>query len=290
MIAITGATGHLGRLTIAALIESGVDARNIVAVVRSLDKAADLKEKGLQIRQADYTQPQALEAALHGVQKLLLISSSDFNDRVGQHRHVIEAAQRAGVELLAYTSILKADSSSLKLAADHKATEESIRASGIPFVFLRNGWYFENYNLPQAVANGAVLGSAGNGRTSAAPRAEYAAAAAAALTKPNQQNTIYELGGDQSFTFSELAAELQKQSGKPVVYQNLPVEAYNGMLQSFGLPTDLAELLADADRGMEMGDLETNSGDLRDLIGKPTATMPEALRAALRGSGQLKAD
>jgi NAD(P)H dehydrogenase (quinone) len=216
MIAITGATGHLGRLTIAALIEVGIAPHDIIAVVRSPEKATDLKAQGVEIRQADYTQPQALEGALQGVQKLLLISSSDFNDRVGQHRHVIEAAQRAGVELLAYTSILKADTSSIKLAADHKATEESIRASGIHFVFLRNGWYLENYDLPQALVNGTILGSAGDGRVSAAPRTEYAAAAAAVLTKPNQQNTIYELGGDQSFTLSELAAELQVADRSPI--------------------------------------------------------------------------
>lgn len=282
MIAITGATGHLGRLTIHALLNQDIAAHEIIAIVRSPEKAADLAARGVQVRQADYSQPEALQAALEGVQKLLLISSSDFNDRVDQHRHVIEAAKQAGVKLLAYTSILRAETSSLSLAADHKATEELIRASGLPFVFLRNGWYLENYNLAQALEHGVIAGSAGNGRVSAASRADYAAAAAAVLTQPKLENAIYELGSDQAFTLTELAAEVQAQSGRPVVYQNMPPEAYAGMLQSFGLPAVITEMVADSDVQLERGELYTDRKDLSQLIGRPTITMSDAIKAALK--------
>ncbi|MGY2895826.1 SDR family oxidoreductase [Deinococcus sp. UYEF24] len=284
MIAITGASGHLGQLTIEALIERGVPPQEIVAVVRTPEKATALAERGVQVRQGDYTRPETLVSALQGVQQVLLISSSDFADRVGQHRNVIEAAKQVGATLLAYTSLLRADTSTLSLAADHKATEELIRASGLPFVFLRNGWYLENYNPVQAAAQGAVAGSAGEGRVSAASRADYAAAAAAALTQPQQApDTVYELGGDQAFTLSELAAEVQTQSGRPVSYQNMPAADYAQMLLGFGLPAPVAEMLADSDTGLEKGELYTDSRDLSRLIGRPTTTMQEGVKAALQG-------
>ena len=283
MIAITGATGHLGHLTIDALLSSGTPASDIVAIVRNPEKATALAAKGVQIRQGDYAQPGTLNAALEGIEKLLLISSNDFNDRVGQHRNVITAAKQAGVKLLAYTSLLRADTSKLSLAADHKATEEAIRASGVPFVFLRDGWYLENYDPAQAAQTGAVLGSAGDGRVSAAARADYAAAAAAVLSQPNHENRIYELGGDESFTLSELAAEIAAQSGKTVTYQNLPQGEYAGLLLSFGLPRAVAEMLADSDVWLEQGELHTDSKDLSTLIGRPTTTLKEGVRAALQG-------
>ena len=284
MIAITGASGHLGQLTTQALLERGVPPQEIVAVVRTPEKAAALAARGVQVRQGDYTRPDTLVSALRGAQKVLLISSSDFADRVGQHRNVIEAARQVGATLLAYTSLLRADTSTLSLAADHKATEELIRASGLPFVFLRNGWYLENYNPAQAAAQGAVAGSAGEGRVSAASRADYAAAAAAALTRPQQEHaTVYELGGDQAFTLSELAAEVQAQSGRPVSYQNMPAADYAQMLLGFGLPAPVAEMLADSDTGLEKGELYTDSRDLSRLIGRPTTTMPEGVKAALQG-------
>ncbi|MDB5044492.1 MAG: NAD(P)-dependent oxidoreductase [Deinococcus sp.] len=281
MIAITGATGHLGQLTIHALLNQGIAPQDIVALVRNPQKAEALAARGVQIRQADYTQPDTFKTALQGVDKLLLVSSSDFADRVGQHRNVIEAAKQAGVKLLAYTSILRADTSRLSLAADHKATEELIRASELPFVFLRNGWYMENYNPAQAVQHGAVAGSAGEGRVSAAARADYAAAAAAVLTQPGHENAVYELGGDEAFTLAELAAEVQAQSGHPVAYQNMPQDAYAQMLRGVGLPGVVADMLADSDVQLERGGLYTESRDLSHLIGRPTTTLKEAVKAAL---------
>ena len=283
MIAITGATGHLGQLTIHALLDLGTPAAEIVALVRDPQKAADLSARGVQVRQADYTRPETLGPALQGVDKLLLISSNDVADRATPQRNVVNAAKAAGVKLLAYTSILHADTAEMRLAADHRVTEADIRASGVPFVFLRNSWYLENYDVAQAAQFGALPGSAGEGKVSAASRADYAAAAAAVLTLPHQENTIYELGGDQAFTLSELAAEVQAVSGRPVTYQNMDETAYAEMLKGFGVPAPLADKLADADTHLAKGELFTDSGDLRRLIGRPTTPMSEAVKAGWQG-------
>jgi NAD(P)H dehydrogenase (quinone) len=283
MIAITGATGHLGRLVIAALLDQNVPASEIVAIVRDAGKAADLAARGVQVRQADYAQPDTLTAALRGVDKLLFVSSSEVGSRAAQHRNVVDAARATGVTLLAYTSIPKADTSPMVLAAEHKATEEMIRAAGLPFVFLRNGWYMENYtdNLAPTLQHGALLGSAGEGRFTPATRADYAAAAAAVLTGQGHENGVYELGGDESVSLAGLAAEIGTQSGTPVTYRNLPAVEYANVLTGFGLPVGLATVLADADLGIARGDLTTESGDLRRLIGRPTTTLADAVRAGL---------
>jgi NAD(P)H dehydrogenase (quinone) len=283
MIAVTGATGHLGQLTVQALLDRGTPASEIVALVRDPQKAANLAARGVQVRQADYTQPDTLNTALQGIDKLLLISSNDVADRATPQKNVVEAARRAGVRLVAYTSILHADTSAMRLATDHKNTENAIRETGLPFVFLRNGWYLENYNPAQAAEHGAVAGSAGGGRVSAAARADYAEAAAVVLMQAGHENRVYELGGDEAFTLSELAAEVQTQSGKPVRYQNMPEADYAAMLKGFGLPAPLAEKLADADSRLAQGELHTESGDLRRLIGRPTTTLAEGVRAALKG-------
>jgi NAD(P)H dehydrogenase (quinone) len=284
MIAITGATGQLGRLVIQNL-QKTVPASQIVAAVRSPEKAADLAALGVQVRQADYAQPATLEAAFQGVDKLLLISSSEVGQRAPQHAAVIAAAQKAGVKLIAYTSILRADTSPLGLAAEHKETEAMLRASGIPFVLLRNGWYTENYtaSVPAALQYGAVMGSAKDGRIASAARADYAAAAAAVLTKDGQAGKVYELAGDTAYTLSELAAEIAKQSGKPVVYNDLPEAAYAAALVQVGLPEGFAALLADSDVGASKGGLFDDGHQLSQLIGRPTTPLAEVVKAALAG-------
>ncbi len=284
MIAVTGATGHLGRLVLENLLERGMEPARIAALVRSPEKAEGLAALGVQVRRGDYSQPETLGPALQGVERLLLVSSSEVGRRAEQHRNVVGAARAAGVKLLAYTSILKADTSAMQLAAEHRATEEAIRASGLPFVFLRNGWYLENYtgNLASALEHGALLGSAGEGRVSAATRADFAAAAAAVLTGPGHENRAYELGGDQAFTLAELAGIVAEVSGRPVEYRDLPEEAYAGVLAGFGVPEAFARVLADSDRGIARGELFTDSGDLARLIGRPTTPPWEAVAAALR--------
>ena len=283
MIIVTGATGKLGRHVIAGLLEK-VPAAEVVAAVRSPEKAEDLRRLEVQVRQADYSQPETLRSAFIGADKVLLISSTEVNGRISQHQAVIDAAQSAGAALLAYTSILRADTSTLALAAEHKATEENIRASGLPFVFLRNGWYLENQTeqIGPVLQHGVLLGAAGDGRFASAARSDYAAAAVAVLTGTGHENKIYELAGDTSFTLSELAAEVSKQSGKPVSYKNLPPDDYQKALVSVGLPAALAELLADADAGAARGELDSASRDLHSLIGRPTVTLRDAVAAAIQ--------
>jgi NAD(P)H dehydrogenase (quinone) len=284
MIAITGATGQLGRLVIQNLLKT-VPASQLVAAVRSPDKAADLAALGVQVRQADYTRPATLEAAFQGVSKLLLISSSEVGHRTPQHAAVIAAAQQAGVQLLAYTSLLRADTSPLGLAAEHQETEAMLRASGLPHVLLRNGWYTENHaaSVPAALQYGAVMGSAKDGRIASAARADYAAAAAAVLTRDGQAGQVYELAGDSAYTLAELAAEIAKQSGKAVVYNDLPEAAYAAALVQVGLPEGFAALLADSDVGASEGGLFDDGRQLSQLIGRPTTSMAEVVRAALAG-------
>jgi len=282
MIAITGATGQLGRLVIQNLLKT-VPAGQIVAAVRSPEKAADLAALGLQVRQADYAQPATLEAAFQGVDKLLLISSSEVGQRAPQHAAVIAAAKKAGVKLLAYTSILRADSSPLGLAAEHNETEAMLSASGLPHVLLRNGWYTENYtgSVGAAVQYGAVMGSAKDGRIASAARADYAAAAAAVLTKDDQAGQVYELAGDTAYTLTELAAEIARQSGKPVVYRDMPEAEYKAALMQMGLPEGFAALLADSDVGASKGGLLDDRHQLSQLIGRPTTPLADVVKAAL---------
>ncbi|RYB95187.1 NAD-dependent epimerase/dehydratase family protein [Nocardioides oleivorans] len=280
---VTGASGHLGRLAVHALLERGVAASDVVATARDTDAISDLAALGVETRTADYTDPASLEQALKGVDRVLLVSSSAVGERVAQHTHVIEAAAKAGVELLAYTSITRADTSTLALADEHRATEEVLAASGLPVVLLRNSWYLENYTgqVATALEHGAVLGAAGEGRVSAASRADYAAAAAAALVADDQAGRVHELGGDVAFTLEEYAAALAAESGTEVVYRDLPAADYTAVLVGAGLPEPYAAILADSDLGLARGELHTDSGDLSRLTGRPTTSLTDAVRAAL---------
>jgi len=281
MIAITGATGQLGRLVIQTLLKS-VPAGEIVAAVRNPQKANDLAALGIQVRHADYDQADTLVKAFQGADKLLLISASEIGRRLPQHRAAIDAAKKAGVGLLAYTSILRADTSPLPLAAEHKATEALIQASGIPSVVLRNGWYSENYlaSVPAALQYGVLLGSAGEGHIASAARLDYAEAAAAVLTKSNQAGLVYELAGDESYTLAEFAQEIARQFGKNVAYQNLPEAEFKVALVNAGLPEGIATLLSESDVGASKGGLFDDSRQLNQLIGRPTTPIATQVKLA----------
>ncbi|MCT4703059.1 SDR family oxidoreductase [Enterobacteriaceae bacterium H20N1] len=282
MIAVTGVSGLLGRLVVEDLLQS-VEAKNLLAIVRSPSKVSDLAERGVQVRASDYNDQAAMQQALAGVEKLLLISSSEVGQRAVQHRNVIEAAKAAGVKLIAYTSLLHADSSPLGLAGEHVATEKMLKDSGIPFVLLRNGWYTENYiaSVPPALQHGVFIGSAGEGKIASASRADYAAAAAKVMTLDNQAGKVYELAGDRGWTLAELAAEVSKQSGKTVAYQNLAEADFTAALLGAGLPGGLAAMLANSDIGASKGGLFDDGRQLSQLIGRPTTTLEESVRAAL---------
>ena len=282
MIAVTGATGHLGHLVITALLKK-VPASGIVAVVRNVEKARDIAALGVHVRYADYDKPLIWDNELKGVDKVLLISSSEVGKRAKQHGAVIDAARRAGVKLFAYTSILHADTTPLALAAEHKETEALIRASGIPFALLRNSWYTENYTagISNVLARGAVYGCAGEGRIASAARADYAEAAAVVLTAENQAGRVYELAGDTAFTLAELAAEISRQSGKNIGYVNLTEAEYRNVLVKAGLPEVAAALYADSDTGISKGALFDDSHQLSKLIGRPTTSLATAVAAMM---------
>lgn len=274
MIVITGATGQLGRQVITALLKK-IPANKIVAAVRNIEKAQDLAVLGVKVRFADYNQPDSWDAALQGAEKVLLISSSEIGQRAPQHQAVIDAASRAKVKQLVYTSVLHAPSSTLALAAEHQVTEAAILASGLPYTMLRNGWYTENYAMAAAAATaqGAVYGCAGDGRISSASRKDYAEAAAVVLTGENHINQTYELAGDNAFTMTEFAATLERLHGKAIQYVNLPEEAYKTALVGVGLPEPFAALLADADTGIANGQLFEGGKQLSQLIDRPTETL-----------------
>jgi NAD(P)H dehydrogenase (quinone) len=283
-LVVTGASGQLGRLVLAELRARAPNAK-LVGLVRDPAKAPDLAAQGIELRVADYENPASLVAALRGADKLLLISSSEIGRRLPQHRNVIDAAKVVGVKLLAYTSILRADTSPMNLAVEHKATENYLRASGLPHVLLRNGWYTENYtgSVGAALQHGVVLGAAGAGRIASAARADYAAAAAVVLSNAaaTQAGKVYELAGDSAYTLSELAAEIARQSGKPVAYQNLSEAEYKTALEGFGLPPAFAGLLAESDTKAAAGSLYDDGKALSRLIGRPTTTLAEAVTVAL---------
>jgi NAD(P)H dehydrogenase (quinone) len=283
MIVVTGATGHLGRLVVENLLDRGVPAGEIVAGARTPEKAADLAARGVQVREADYERPETLTSALAGADSVLLVSGAPGN-RVADHQAVIDAAKAAGVRLFAYTSILNADTTAMALADDHKATEANIKAAGLPYVFLRNSWYHENYagQLDQTLQNGAILGAAGEGRIAGASRADYAAAAGAVLTSDGPVNVAYELAGDAPYTLAELAAVITEKSGTPVVYRDLPVDELESTLAGFGMPAPVAKLFADVDANIARGALVNDSGDLSRLIGRPTTPLADTIADALK--------
>ncbi|WP_285127534.1 SDR family oxidoreductase [Leclercia adecarboxylata] len=282
MIAITGATGQLGQLVIEQLLKT-VPASQLVAIVRNPAKADALSQQGVTVRQADYTDQAAFTAALAGVDKLLLISSSEVGQRAPQHQNVINAAKAAGVKFIAYTSLLHADTSPLGLHVEHVDTEKALAASGIPYALLRNGWYTENYlaSAPPALEHGVFIGSAGEGKIASATRADYAAAAARVISEEGHAGKVYELAGDQAWTLGDLAAELSRQSGKNVAYQDLSEADFAAALKGVGLPAGLADMLADSDVGASKGGLFDDSHTLRALLGRPTTPLAESVKGIL---------
>ncbi len=282
MIAITGATGQLGQHVIDTLLKT-VPASQIAAIVRNPAKADALTQLGVTVRQADYSDEAAFTAALQGIDRLLLISSSEVGQRAAQHRNVINAAIAANVKFIAYTSLLHADRSPLGLHVEHVETEKMLADSGIPYALLRNGWYTENYlaSAPAALEHGVFIGAAGEGKIASATRADYAAAAARVISEEGHAGKVYELAGDEGWTLSQLAAELAKQSGKKVVYQNLSEADFAAALKGVGLPAGLADMLADSDAGAAKGGLFDDSHTLSALIGRPTTSLAESVKSIL---------
>ncbi len=276
---ITGATGQLGRLVVGKLKEKA-DAASIVALVRNTEKAKDL---GVEAREFDYDKPELLAGSLKGIDQLLLISGSEIGQRARQHANVVNAAKQAGVKRIVYTSLLHTGNTTVSLAEEHLPSETAIIESGIPYTILRNGWYTENHtgSISGVLAAGAVFGSAGNGKFSSAARADFAEAAVVVLTEARHEGKIYELAGDEAYTLAEYAAEIAKQTGKNIVYNNLPVGEYAKVLESFGLPGFVAEAIAGWDVSASKGDLFDDSHTLSKLIGRPTTPLSDVVKNAL---------
>lgn len=283
MIAVTGANGNLGRLTIKGLLEI-LPPAEIVAGVRNPDRSDDLRALGVQVRTMDYDRPETLVEALEGVEKMLLISAVVPGERLRQHQAVIDAAKKAGVKTVAYTSMLRADTSTLMLAGEHKATEDYLKASGLEYVVLRNGWYLENTTaaVASALERGVIIGGAGQGRFASATRGDYAAAAVAVLTQAGHANQTYELVGDHAFSMTEFAEEVSKQAGRSIVYNDLPAMEYEAALLQAGLPKMIVDVIVDADLKAASGELDSSSKDLSRLIGRNTTPFSAAIEAALR--------
>ncbi|ENV71854.1 hypothetical protein F946_01308 [Acinetobacter johnsonii ANC 3681] len=281
-IAITGATGQLGNLVIEQLLQLTA-AQNIVALVRNVDKAEHFKAQSIELREFDYDRPETLVPALSGIDKLLLISANEIGRRTPQHQAVIDAAKVAGIPYLAYTSLLRADTSPLGLAQEHRETEKLIQDSGITYTFLRNNWYSENYlaSVAHTIEIGTLFGAAQDGRISSASRIDYAEAAAKVLTSIGHENKTYELAGSESFRLSDLATLIGQAANKDIIYQNLSAEEYTQGLTQAGLPAGLVDVIVDADIQSIQGAMYSNSKDLEQLIGHKTTSIQDVIKAAL---------
>jgi NAD(P)H dehydrogenase (quinone) len=279
ILAVTGASGQLGRLGIHALLARGVPSSDVISIVRTPSKAADLAGLGVQVREGDYSRPQSLLSALAGVDRLLLVSSSDQVRRLAHHINVIDAAKTAGVSRIVYTGLLNAADSTSPLAGQHRDTERVLRSAGMPFTVLRNGWYTENYSdqLDQYLQAGEIVGAAGNGKISAATRRDYASAAAAALLQDEKGNRTYELGGP-AFDLAELARVCSVVTGTSVTYRDLTLDEFASRLQEAGLEEESARFVAALDASIARGDMETRSQDLEQLLGRPATPLVDVVR------------
>lgn len=281
--AVTGATGQLGALALDHLLGK-VDAANVVAIARNPAKLASYAAKGVVVRQGDFDDVASMEQALAGVDRLLLVSGSALGERPRQHGNVIDAAKAAGVSFIAYTSILNAQETPIKLGAEHAASEDKLAASGIPHALLRNGWYNENYvgNLAYQVQAGVITGAQGNGRISSASRADLAEGAAQVLLN-GKAGEVYNLAGDESWTLSDFAAEVSRQAGKQVVYEDMTEADFAASLLAAGLPAHYAPVFANSAYATSLGALQNDERTLSRLIGRPTTPIAQTIAAALKG-------
>ncbi|MFE4470811.1 SDR family oxidoreductase [Leifsonia sp. NPDC056824] len=278
-IVVTGATGHLGRLTVDALLDRGVPAADIRALGRSAERLAPLAARGVQTAVIDFEKPETLDAAFAGADALLLVSGSEVGQRIPQHRNAIDAAVRAGVGRIVYTSAPHADDTDLVLAPEHAETERLLAASGLPVTVLRNNWYTENYTgqLDVASATGELVGSAATGRVASASRKDYAEAAAVVLTTDGHDGAVYELAGDVAWTFDDLAAAIGELLGRPVAYRSVTPEEHGAALREAGLDEGTAGFVVALDGNIRDGALADATGTLSELIGRPTTPLAAGL-------------
>ncbi|PPK70449.1 SDR family oxidoreductase [Actinokineospora auranticolor] len=280
-ILVTGATGNLGGLIVKQLL-TRVPAADLAVSVRAPEKAAHLAAQGVDVRQGDFGQPESLR--FDGVDTLVLVSADGPDDvRVAAQKSAVDAADKAGVGRIVYTSVSFADVSPLGLARVHAATEDHIRASGLPFTFLRNGMYHENYvnGLPGALERGSLVTTTGAGRIASVSREDLAEAAAVVATTQGHDGAVYELTGPRAWGFDELAALAAEVTGKPLTHVSVEAAQLHGNLVAAGLPEFVAELLTDIQSNIRTGALSEVRPDLAKLIGRAPTPIETAVRAAL---------
>jgi NAD(P)H dehydrogenase (quinone) len=279
-IVITAASGHLGRLTVQHLLRRGVPAGDIVAGARSLAAVKDLADAGVRTVRLDYDDPSTVEAAVRSGDTFVLISGNDLANRDRQHADVMAAAGRAGAAHLVYTSGLRASESPSPIAASHAVTEDAVRASGLPFTLLRNGWYTENYerSIPAVSASGVLLSSVGHGRVASATRQDFAEAIAAVVTTDGHSGETYELSGDIAWSYDDLATALGEVLGREVEHRPVTPEQHVEALTGAGVPEPMAQMAVAVDAGIAAGAFAFTTGDLARLLGRPTTPLGEGLR------------
>jgi len=286
---VTGATGKLGSKVVKKLLET-VPADQLAVSVRNPEKAEALRARGVDVRQGDFDRPETLETAFQGIDRLLIISADGDNEtRIRQHGNAVAAAERAGVRFIAYTSIANARESKNFLAPTHKATEEAILKTGIPYAFLRNNWYLENEmsSIQGVLAGAPWVTSAENGKVGWALQQDYADAAAAVLSGEGHENTVYELSG-KLLTQEEIASALGEVLGKEVPVQHVDDAAYREIMKNAGVPDFLIPMVVDIQKGIREGTLEVESDDFEKVLGRPLTPIKEGLAQIVAGISEAK--
>ncbi|MCF1484492.1 MULTISPECIES: SDR family oxidoreductase [Rhizobium/Agrobacterium group] len=288
-ILITGASGKLGRLVINHLLESQhVAAADIVAASRNPSGLADLAAKGIETRQADFTDPASLDQAFSGIDRLLIISTDAIGSRVEQHKAAVAAAANAKVGRIFYTSMPNPETSKILFAPEHAQTEQAIKASGLAYTILRNNWYMENLfmTLPSVLASGQWHTSAGEGKTAYIAREDIARAIASALAKPVAENIVYTLSGSRAYSNREIAALAEKATGKPLAVVDITDQQLEDGMVAAGIPKPVAPVFASIDTAIRAGDLDLITDDAHSLSGHPLLPLEafiEANKASLIG-------
>ncbi|MGG1554611.1 SDR family oxidoreductase [Paenibacillus ferrarius] len=281
-ILITGATGQLGNLVVRHLLQK-VPGHHLIAIVRNLEKASALAELGIEVRQADYNDPQSLHDAFTPGAKLLFISSSEMDDtiRIVQHDNVVQAAQDRHIRHIVYTSFAFAEDN--PFARVHLATEHAIRTIPMPYTFLRNGGYAEFFvnapSLQTYLKTGAIMTNAHKGKVNAVSRHDLALAAAKVLTEDGHENKTYTLVSNTPWNFDELAAVLSEVSGTNVIHKSVSMEEVKRLLVQAGIPERAAETAAYIYHTIAEGNMEKTTDDLQDLIGRQTSLADLVARA-----------
>lgn len=282
-ILVTGATGQLGKEVIQQLISRG-SSNSIAALARDPEKVSDLKEKGVEIRIADYDSYESLVAAFQGVDKLYFVSGNDINNRLEQHKNVVKAAKEAKVGHIFYTSFTRknetSDSPIAFLSESHIKTEQLIKESGISYTILKHTVYMEILPMflgDKIAESGTIYLPAGSGRVSFLTRNDMALLAAALLDKDTTQSSEYEVAGSSTTSFTEIAEQLSTVFGKKIGYVSPSNQEYASTLTNAGVPAEYVGLMAGFAEGFKQGEFDVTSNLISEITGKTPTSVQEFL-------------